>query len=300
MKTVLVTGASGLIGRHLCRLLETKGYAIHVLGRSKKNDLPYKQFVWDVNKGVVDSDAFEGINAIIHLAGANISEGRWTKHRQQEIRDSRVKSTKLLLKAVQAAGIHLDVFVSSSAIGYYGATTSDTIFAEADSSAEDFIGNVCLEWELSADAFEQNDVRTVKLRTGVVMTPTEGPLAKMARPIQSGFGSALGSGKQFMPWIHIDDLCEIYLQSIEDVAMSGPYNAVAPTHATNAQVTSTIGRVLNRKTWLPNVPAFVLKLIFGEMAVIFLEGSRVSSHRIEQTGFQFRYPELEKTLTNLM
>jgi len=300
MKTVLVTGASGLIGRHLCRLLETKGYSIHVLGRSMKKDISYKQFVWDIGSGTVDLNVFKGVNAIIHLAGANISEGRWTKTRQQEIRDSRVKSIDLLYNSVKKVGIQLEAFISSSAIGYYGAITSDTVFTESDSPAGDFIGGVCLEWELAADALEKHGVRTVKLRTGVVLTAKGGPLAKMVQPIQLRFGSALGKGSQFMPWIHVDDLCQMYVQSLEDPKMSGPYNAVAPEHVTNRQVTESIGAVLKRKIWLPNVPSFLLKLIFGEMAVIFLQGSRVSSSRIKKTGFQFQYEELDGALKNLL
>ncbi|MFT5479910.1 MAG: hypothetical protein ACI9UJ_000266 [bacterium] len=300
MKTILVTGASGLIGLHLCKKLQDSGYDVRVLGRNKRGRIPYKQFVWDIYAGQIEDGALSDVHAIIHLAGANISEGRWTDNRRQEIVSSRVDSTKLLFEALKRSEGQISTFITSSAIGYYGAQTVDTIFKESDEPATDFIGQVCLNWELAADAFENDGIRTVKMRTGVVFTPTGGPLAKMVQPIKLGFGSGLGKGSQYMPWVHIDDLCSMYLQAIENDQMSGPYNAVAPEHITNKELMKGIGKVIRKKVWLPNVPSFLLKLIFGELAVIFLEGSRVSPDRIKKTGFSFKFPEVKTALTDLL
>jgi uncharacterized protein len=300
MKTVLVTGASGLIGQHLCKDLAKRGYDVRVLGRKKRQNSLYTQFVWNIAKSYIDMDAVRGVNFIIHLAGANISEGRWTDDRKQEIKDSRVISTELLLSAVIETDTVLDAFISSSAIGYYGAQTVKSIFLESDNPAKDFIGKVCLLWELAASQFEKRGIRTVKLRTGVVLTSSDGPLAKMLAPIKWGVGSGLGKGSQYIPWIHINDLVGIYVMAMEENEMTGPYNAVAPEHLTNLELTKSIAKAVNRKVRMPNIPDFLLKLIFGEMAVIFLEGSRVSADRIQRSGFQFKHPNAEQALKDLL
>lgn len=300
MRTVLVTGASGLIGKQLCKSLVEKGYTVRVLGRSIRENVPYKQFVWDVTNKQIDTESVIGVDYVIHLAGANISEGRWSNARKQEIIDSRVISAALLLDAVKSTGTKLKAFISSSAIGYYGAQTVETIFEETAPPAKDYIGHVCNEWEAAAKKFEAEEVRTVLIRTGVVLTPKDGPLGKMTAPVKLGIGSGLGKGSQYMPWIHIDDLCEIYLKAIEDETMTGPYNGVAPEHISNIDFTKSIGKAIGRKVWFPNVPGFILRVLFGEMAVIFLEGSRVSCKKIRQTGLDYKYPTAQAALGNLL
>lgn len=300
MTTVLVTGASGLIGGHLCKRLSEEGYSVRVLGRSTSAVSPYEQFTWNVRDNVMDENAVKNVDYIVHLAGANISEGRWNESRKAEIVQSRVNSAKLLFDTVKNTDTKLKAFISSSAIGYYGAQTSETIFDEGHGPSTDFIGEVCKQWEEAAQHFEAVDMRTVMIRTGVVLTPQNGPLAKMVMPVKLGVGSGLGKGSQYLPWIHIEDLCNIYLKAIQDDAMNGPYNGVAPEHITNLDFTKTIGKVIGKKVWMPNVPSFVLKLLFGEMAVIFLEGSRVSSKKIEKAGLKFTHPAAHAALENLL
>ena len=300
MRTVLITGASGLIGRHLCKLLSERGYSIRVLGRSTRKEIPYEQFIWNVNENKMDVNAVKDVDYIIHLAGANISEGRWTDARKEEIVRSRVNSASLLFNAVNETNTKLKAFISSSAIGFYGAKTVETIFEETHQPGTDFIGQVCEKWEDAAQQFQQQGIRTVMIRTGVVLTQKEGPLAKMAMPVKLGIGSGLGKGSQYLPWIHIDDLCNIYAKTLEDEKMNGAYNGVGPEHISNVEFTKSIGKAVGRKVWFPNVPAFILKILFGEMAVIFLEGSRVSAQKIESAGFNFEFRTAQAALQDLL
>lgn len=300
MTRVLITGGTGLIGKHLTHKLIERGYEVSVLSRSKRAIKNVKVFEWDIHRQYLEPEALDGVDFIIHLSGENIGDKRWIESRKKEIIDSRVMSGELLLREVGASGTLLQGFISSSAIGYYGAITTETIFEEDASPADDFLGEVCSKWEAAADGFQTVDVRTVKVRTGVVLTPTHGPLAKMVQPAKLGFASGLGSGKQYLPWIHIDDLCNIYIKAIEDERMNGPYNAVAPNHTNNTNFNRTLAKALNRPFWMPNVPSFILRMMFGEMADIFLNGSRISAEKIQKMGFHFEHPELEPALHNLL
>ncbi len=191
-------------------------------------------------------------------------------------------------------------FISASAIGYYGAITAEKVFYETDLPASDFLGETCRLWEQSADKFKNSDTRVVKIRTGVVLAEQGGALSKMIVPVKLGFGSAIGSGKQYMPWIHIDDLCNIYIKAIEDIQMSGAYNAVAPQHTTNVEFTRALASILKKPFWFPAIPAFMLKMIFGEMAEMLLRGSRVSSEKIIKAGYKFKFANLQAALTDLL
>ena len=300
MKTVLVTGASGLIGKQLCAKLMEKGYTVRALTRNISERTPYRQYLWHLPQGFIDEKVFRDLDYIVHLAGANISDGRWTDQRREDILTSREDSAALLHGAMKITKSTVKAFISSSAVGYYGAQTSDQIYREEDSPLDDFIGTVCQKWEAAADKFQQEGIRTVKLRTGVVLSERGGALPKLTTPVKFGVGSGLGSGKQYMPWIHIDDIVNMYIKAIEDENMQGAYNAVAPEHITNRNLVKQIGKVLRRLVILPNAPSFVLKWIFGEMSVIVLEGSRISSDKIVQTGFQYQFPSIQNALKNLL
>ncbi|MCT2564175.1 TIGR01777 family oxidoreductase [Chryseobacterium herbae] len=295
---VLITGAGGMIARELSKKIE-KDYAIRFLTRKKKHE---NDFEWDIKKGTMDESALENVSHIIHLAGANISEKRWTKERKQELISSRVDSAGLLLETVRKKNIKLKSFISASGINYYGTVTTDKIYTEDDAPGNDFLSEVVVLWERAADDFKEQNLaeRVVKIRTAVVLSKEDGALKKMLPTIQYGIGSALGSGKQYMPWIHIEDICSIYEATLNDSAMNGPYNAVSPQHTTNENLTKKIAEVLNKPLFMPNVPTFVLKLIFGELADALLEGSRASSQKIQDTGFQFKFPELKGALENLL
>ncbi|NOY48819.1 MAG: TIGR01777 family protein [Chlorobi bacterium] len=299
MATVLITGGTGLVGRHLCKKLQEKGYDVAILSRTKKQEVATPTYTWDLDKKEIEKEAIDTADYIIHLAGANIGDKRWTSKRKLLIINSRVKTGQLIFSKIKEQNKELKAFISASAIGYYGTITSDKIFTETDTPANDFLGDTCRQWEQSTDRFKDLGIRTVKIRTGVVLTRQGGALSKMLTPVKMGVGSAIGNGRQYLPWIHIDDLCNIYIKAIEDVQMDGAYNAVAPDHKTNKEFTRTLVRVLKKPFWFPNIPAITMKLIFGKMSEILLGGSRISVDKIKATGYNFLFPELETALTDL-
>lgn len=299
MKKILITGASGLIGTELSSFLFGKGYDISHLSRNKIKG-KYKSFQWDMKNGYLEPGALDGVEHIIHLAGAGIADRRWTPERKKEIIDSRVKSAELLYNIIAKLDNKPRTFITASAIGYYGAVTSDRIFTENDPSGNDFQAEVCKKWEDAANPFSDLGIRTVKLRFGVVLSPKGGALKKMLLPTKLGIGSGLGTGRQYMPWIHIYDVISIIEKCISEESINGVYNLVSPNHATYNQFARTLANVLSKPFFAPNVPSFMLKLVFGEMAQIILEGSRVSSRKIIDSGYKFKYPELAKALVNLL
>ncbi|PWG06418.1 TIGR01777 family oxidoreductase [Polaribacter aquimarinus] len=292
MAIVLITGGTGLVGKHLTKLLIKKNHEVRILSRnpSKKNE-----FKWDISRNYLDEKSLVNIDYIIHLAGAGIAEKKWTDKRKKVIIDSRVESANLLFKKVKELNINLKGYISASGTGFYGTVTSEKIYNEEDTHANDFLGKVCLAWENSAHQFKNLKIPLTILRTGIVLTKQGGALEKMKTPIIS----PLGSGKQYIPWIHIDDLCNLYLMPIEN-NLIGVYNAVAPEIHNGISFSKTLAKVF-KKPFIPiNVPSFLLKLLFGEMANILLKGSRVSSKKIEKNGgYSFRFSILKKALINL-
>ena len=288
-KTILITGATGYIGQHLHKKLEAKGYIVRSLTTNLLNSNVEDCFYWNPETEDINRKAFDSVDYIIHLAGANIGAGRWTKKRRLEILNSRVKSTKLLYDKIRLYKVPLKAFISASATGYYGAVTSDEVFTEESPAGHDFLGNVCFQWENAADKFQDMGIRTVKVRTGIVLSPDAPALKKMLLPIKLGVGSPLGTGKQYMPWIHLEDLCEIYTKAIEDKGFNGAYNAVAPEHITNKQFMKALAKAYKKPFWFPPVPGFILKLLLGEMANLLLKGSRVDSRKIIESGFEFKH-----------
>ena len=295
MEKVLITGGSGLIGRRLSLLLKSRGYEVRILSRSNNPKNNYKTFVWNVSEQYINESAFEGLNHIIHLAGAGIADKRWSEKRKKEIIASRVASTNLLYNTVKRLKIPLNSFISASATGYYGAVTSETIFEEKDKPAKDFLGKVCSLWEDSIFQFNEIKIRTVALRTGIVLSKDGGALKKMKTPIIT----SLGNGKQYMPWIHIDDLCELYIKAIEDEQFKGAFNAVSPEHISNLSFSKKISKIFNYPFLALGAPSFILQIVFGEMSTIILNGSRISANKIKQAGFKFKFENLEKALKNL-
>ena len=300
MKTVLITGGTGFIGRQLANQLRAKGYRVTLLSRTPNPHAEFTTYGWNHDTGFLDMCAIAEADYIIHLAGANLGEKRWTPKRQQEIVDSRVKSGELLYHALKTEPHHVKAFISASAIGYYGAQTTETIFTETDAPATDFLGTTGRKWEEVGEKIATLGIRTVLLRTGVVLAPNEGALAKLRIPVALGFGSALGSGNQYVPWIHHDDICGMYIKALEDATMQGVYNAVAPTHTTNYELTKTLAHLLYKPFWFPRVPAFALRLLLGDMATMLLEGSRVSCQKISDAGYHFQFPKLEAALRHVI
>ena len=295
MKKVLITGGTGLIGKRLSFLLASRGYEVRILSRNDSSNSVYKTFVWNVTEQYINDSAFEGLNHIIHLAGAGIADKRWSEKRKKEIIASRVASTNLLYNTVKRLKTPLSSFISASATGYYGSVTTETIFEEIDKPAKDFLGKVCSLWENSIFQFNEIKIRTVALRTGIVLSKDGGALKKMKTPVIT----ALGNGKQYMPWIHIDDLCELYIKAIQDEQFKGAFNAVSSEHISNLSFSKKISKIFNHPFLAIGVPNFILQIVFGEMSTIILNGSRISANKIQQAGFKFKFENLEKALKNL-
>ena len=291
MANILITGGTGLVGARLTVFLREKQHEVRVLSRNPKAE---NEFKWDVSKNFIDDKAIEKIEYIIHLAGAGIAEKRWTKERKKVIIDSRVNTANLLFNKIKEKNISLKGFISSSGSNYYGAKTTDKIFKEPNNAGTDFLGEVCQKWETAANQFKELEIPVTILRTGVVLSKKGGALEKMKTPIIF----PLGSGKQYMPWIHIDDLCTLYLKTITG-NITGVYNAVSPEHNTSKTFSKTLAKVIKRPYVPIAIPNFLLKLVFGELAIILLEGSRLSSEKIEKEGFVFKYKELKTALENL-
>lgn len=296
MATILITGGTGLIGKALSKALRAKGHYVRVLSRTPRASSPIPEFYWNVEKQEIDEKAFAGIDHIVHLAGIGVAEKRWTKQRKKEIIDSRVDSMKLITKVVKAGHIRLSSFVGASAIGIYGMLTSDKIFSEEDRGPEDFLWKTCELWERSYDEISGLSERTAILRIGVVLSEQGGALERLLPLFKAGIGSPIGSGKQYMPWIHLDDLVAVIMESLFNPAFKGVYNAVATEQVTNAYFSESIARALSKPFFMPAVPAFAMKLLYGEMANVLLLGSRASNQRLLETGFRFKFPELKGAL----
>lgn len=298
MKTVLITGGSGMVGRRLTKLLKKKGYEVIWYSRERyvKGKIP--RYKWDYRNGYIDEEALEQADYIVHLAGANLGDDPWTKHRKKTIVESRVKTTNLLVDTLRVIENVPEAFITASAVGYYGLDISDKIYTEEDIlSGTDFLSTTCQQWESAADRFaDEIGVRTVKIRTAFVISRKSEALRKMMLPTRFGLGSPLGKGKQYFSWVHIDDLCNIYLKAIEDVEMKGVYNAVAPDYTTNARFMHRLARAMRRPFFMPRVPSFVLRMVMGEAADMVLGGSRISSEKIQQAGFQFEYGTVDKAI----
>ena len=300
-KNVLITGGTGFIGKYLTRLLIQNDFSVSIFSRSsKQNTAAISYFKWDVDTNYIDEDAVLKADYIIHLAGEGIADKRWSNIRKEAIVQSREKSIQLIYDVLKKHNKKLDAFVSASGVGIYGAVDGPEICTETSAAVDDFLGTTCQKWEAAADTIASLGIRTVKIRTGLVLGKEEGFLKKLTPIFKMKLGSALGSGKQYMPWIHIDDLCAIYLQSIQNTNMSGAYNAAINDDTNNEIFSKTLANVYGYAIWLPKVPAFLIQIALGEMALIILKGRRVSSDKIEKTGFEFQYKNLEAALRSCL
>ncbi|MBK7127840.1 MAG: TIGR01777 family protein [Crocinitomicaceae bacterium] len=292
-ETVLISGASGLIGRFLSRSLKDKGYQVIQLVRNKSAQSSFDQITYHELNGDEKKNLLR-VDHIIHLAGASIGEGRWTKKRKRELRDSRIETAKFLFE--KFSDQDLKTWITASGVAWYGNETSEKVFKEDDAAGDDFLAGLTVEWEKAANVFSTKNVRVAAVRTGVVLAPQAEVLKKMLTPFKWNFGAVLGKGTQFFPWIHIEDLCNVYLTLLENKSLSGSFNAVAPQFISNAQLTKDIALVLKKKVWLPAVPGWILKLILGEMSSLVLTGNKISSDKIQKTGYVFKHTDFKAAL----
>lgn len=300
-KNVLITGGTGFVGRSLTDLLLRNGFSVSILSRSKrqnKKDISY--YIWDIKNQTIEDAAVNNADYIIHLAGENIAGERWTEKRKKAIVASREDSIKLIRNVLAKQNHKVSAFISASAIGIYGAINGEAICKESTPPASDFLGRTCQIWEAAVDTIGQLGIRTVKVRTGLVLGEGDGLIKKLKPIFKYRLGAPLGSGKQYMPWIYIDDLCEIYLKAINDDSVRGPYNAAIQDDTDNIAFSRTFAAVYGYKVWLPHVPAAIIKLGMGQMSKIVLTGRRVSSEKIRKTGFTFKITDIEEALRKVI
>ncbi|KAA9338373.1 TIGR01777 family protein [Hymenobacter busanensis] len=299
LRKVLISGGRGLIGMRLSEMLIDAGYEVAHLSRQTSHG-HYCSFRWDPATGQIDEGALRYADYVVNLAGASVSDEKWSEERKREILDSRVGGTNLLARELRERDHHVKAFISASAIGIYG-DANGRLLDETTPPApsDDFLATVATQWEQAAHHVQELGIRTVVTRIGIVLSDAGGALPQIARPVKLMAGAALGSGKQYMSWIHIDDLCRLLIQMMEDTDWQGTYNAVTPNPVTNKEFTTTLAEVLHRPLVLPKVPEFGLKLVMGEMSEIVLASQRVSAQKVLQQGFQFEYPELKQALEAL-
>lgn len=299
MKTVLIAGGSGLVGQRLSELLDKKNYQVILLSRRKNLNARFPTYQWNLDEGTIDSEAIEQANYIINLAGAGIADKRWSSKRKKEIIDSRVKSNELIANKIKGSK-HLKAFLGAAAIGYYG-NRGDQLMKESDVPGKSgFLAESCIAWEKSFEKIKMTTVRTVIIRIGVVLSTKGGALEKMLLPAKFGLGSYFGNGSQYFSWIHIDDICQMFIDGIEKENMNGVFNGVAPNPVTNKEITQSINKVSSRFGVLLPVPEFALRLAMGEMADVVLHSTRVSAEKMLKQGFSFQFPDLEPALNDLL
>src|SRR5215213_2898927 len=294
---ILVTGASGLVGTELAPLLESEGHETLRLVRNAPASA--EEVRWNPSAGTIDAAALEGVDAAVHLAGENLAEGRWTDEKKRRIRESRVKGTRLISETLAGLARQPEVLVSASAVGFYG-SRGDEVLTEQSAAGDDFLAQVCREWEEATAAAEGARIRVVHLRFGVILSGRGGALKKMLTPFRLGVGGKLGDGRQYMSWVTLDDAVGAIEHALSDKTLSGPVNVVAPRPVTNKEFTKAMGSALSRPTFF-SVPAFAARLAFGEMAdATLLSSQRAEPARLQESGFVFKYPEIEGALRHVL
>lgn len=287
-----------MVGKKIIHTLQQSGHTVAILSR-KKSSLPgIKTYVWDVDQQKIDLQCMDGVDTIIHLAGENIAAKKWTEKRKKQIIDSRVLSTRLLYKTIKESNAQINTFISASAVGYYG-DCGDEILTEDKPSGYGFMAECCKEWEEAVDKGKSYGMRIVKFRIGVVLAKGEGALASLEKPIKFFVGAPLGSGKQWVPWVHIDDVVALFAGAVDNPLLSGAYNACAPFPVTNSTLTKSIARQLHRPVWPFNVPEKALKIILGEMSDVIFLSTNTSAQKLLSADFKFKYTQLQDALSDI-
>jgi uncharacterized protein (TIGR01777 family) len=295
---IAVTGSSGLVGTAVVNLLESGGHLVRRMVRRVPRSADH-EIHWDPAAGTIDAAELAAVDAVVHLAGENIAAHRWTDAFKAQLRDSRVRGTQLLCETIAGLSTRPSVLVSASAVGYYG-NRGDELLAESSPPGRGFLAEVCQQWEAQTQLARDAGVRVVNLRIGVVLSANGGALAEMLTPFKLGVGGPIGSGRQYLSWITIDDLARVIEFAIHTTSLTGPVNAVAPEPVTNREFTKNLGRVLRRPTALP-MPAFAARLVFGEMAdELLMTSTRVQPRALTVAGFTFQWPQLEPALRHML
>ena len=298
---VLITGATGLIGQEIVKQCHEKDIKVNYLTTSKSKivlEENYKGFYWNPKKKEIDANCFKGVEAIIHLAGATVSK-RWTPSYKKVILNSRIETTQLLINNLKGEKHAIKHIVSASAIGVYPDSLTNYYDQNHDEVSTSFLGHVVEVWEQAVDEFAKLNISVSKIRIGLVLSDNGGALQEMVKPIKLGMGAPFGSGKQWQSWIHIQDLANMFLYVVEH-HLSGVYNGVGPNPVSNTELTKSIAHVLDRPLFLPNIPKFMMKAVLGEMHILLFESHRVSSKKIEDKGFYYKYNALEPALVDLL
>ena len=306
MKTILITGGTGLVGKALTDLILSKGYKVVILTRSPQQqiitspDISYA--FWNVEKKIIDIDAIQQADHIIHLAGAGVMDKKWTHSYKEEIVNSRVRSSELLVETLRNHPNKIKSIISSSAIGWYGPDIqNDHSFKEDEPPANDFLGETCKQWEESISSAEMLGIKVCKLRTGIVLSNEGGALPEFKKTLKWRVASILGSGHQIVSWIHITDLCQMFLYAIENHELNGSYNAVSPHPINNKTLIYKLGHFLKNDKFIPiYVPSFLLKMMMGQRSIEVLKSTRVDAEKIINSGFKFEFPNIDVALQNLI
>lgn len=294
----LITGGSGLIGSEITKILLAKNEDVNWLTSSKKNKNGVKSFNWNIYKNQIDENCFNDVDVIIHLAGAGIADKKWTPDRKIELIDSRIKSTQLLFETLEHKQNKPKAIICASAIGIYK-NQNDHLLNEESEIGNDFLANLTYQWENEVNKFETLGIRVIKIRTGIVLSKYGGYLKSVAAPAKFGLAAALGNGKMITSWIHISDMAHLFLFAAKNEKIHGVYNAVAPNPVTNYEITKQIALALNRPFFLPNIPAFILKIVFGEMSSVIFMSQNISCEKIQKAGFKFEFLKISDALKNI-
>lgn len=300
MSTILIAGGSGLVGMHLSQMLQTAGYKVLHLSRKRNLDAKFPAFAWDLEKMTIEQEAVDLADFIINLAGAGIADERWTDERKRLIISSRVDSTLLLKDAIERRPAPLKAFISASAVGFYG-SRGDNLMTEEDPAGKDsFLAESVSAWEQAVEKIAATGLRTVAIRIGVVLSLQGGALEKMLIPFKFFNATYFGDGQQWMSWIHLDDICRMFIEAIENEQFSGIYNGVAPHPFRNKDLIAELKNAVGKPAIMLPAPEFVLRAAMGEMADVVFDSTRVSSKKLEATGFQFLFPDLLPALRDLL
>ena len=296
---ILVTGASGFVGNRLVEMLLEKGYTVNSLSTRKNANIKgTTTYYWQPDDFEMEAAALDGVEGIIHLAGATVSK-RWTPQYKQEIYDSRTRTAETLFRAIaKREDNKVKSFISASAVGYYP-SHPDKLYTEDAQPANDFLGQVCQHWEQASDKLQQLDLRVAKLRIGIVLGRGSGVLEQLELPTKFGLGAPLGTSKQWMSWIHLDDLCRLFIFALENEKVTCAINAGGPNPVSNKALSKALAKAMNRPFFFPPVPAFALKLALGEMATLALMSQKVSEEKSKSLGFEYQFQTLEDALNDL-